>query len=114
MSKFEVLVRQCAHWMFGVLLSLSLGSFCYAQVSSATLSVDISDPSGALIPNAKLILRSSGTNQEQHSTSGRSGSATFSFLRPGRYSLSVSKETFSEIAVENIELNVGDERQLRL
>jgi hypothetical protein len=114
MPKFAVLVRQCAPWMFAVLLSLNLGSFCYAQVSSATLSVDISDPSGALIPNARLVLRSSGTNQEQHSTSGRSGRATFSFLRPGRYSLSVSKETFSEVAVENIELNVGDERQLRL
>jgi hypothetical protein len=114
MPRFEVLVRQSALWILVFLLFQSLYPTCYAQASSATLSVNIADSSGAVIPEAALVVRNVETNQEQHIMSGKAGSATFSFLKPGLYFLNVSKDNFAPVSVSNILLNVGDERQLQL
>jgi hypothetical protein len=113
MPKFEVLVRQCAPWMFAIFLSLGLGIFCNAQQSTATLSVNIADTSGAVIAKADAVLRNIETNQEQHRLS-TTGTLTFPFLKPGYYSLSVSKGTFANVIVNDLVLNVGDERVLQL
>jgi Carboxypeptidase regulatory-like domain/TonB dependent receptor/Domain of unknown function (DUF4382) len=114
MPKFEVLVRQCAPWMFAILLSLCLSSICFADASSANLSVSVTDPTGAVIQDANVTIRNVETNQEQRVVSGKTGSVNFSFLKPGRYNLTVSKHDFAEVAVSNIVLNVGDERQVQL
>ncbi|MDP9051607.1 MAG: carboxypeptidase regulatory-like domain-containing protein [Acidobacteriota bacterium] len=114
MPKFEVPVRWYAPWMFAILLSLCLVPICSGQVSSASLSVSISDSTGAVIQHAKVIVKNVETNQEQPSTSGPSGLATFAFLKPGHYSLLVSKESFADINVGGIVLNVGDDKHLRV
>jgi hypothetical protein len=94
-------------------LLLSLPTNGYAQASSASLSITISDPTGAILSGALVVIRNSETNQEQQAHSGGSGTATFSFLKPGHYSLTISKERFSDITVDNIALNVGDEKKLQ-
>jgi hypothetical protein len=114
MPKFEVLVRQCAPWMFVVILTLIIGPRCLAQASSALLTVGLTDASGALIPNARVAIRNVDTNQEQHDVSGKTGSVTFTYVKPGHYTLRVTKDTFAEVAVDNIVLNVGDAREFRL
>lgn len=114
MPKFEVLVRQCAPLTFAILLSLSLQPVCHAQVSSASVSVTITDSTRALIPNADVGLRNSDTNQAQHSTSSKSGSVSFPFLKTGHYSLIISKEDFADVSVDNIELNVGDNKHYQV
>jgi hypothetical protein len=114
MPKFASLARKYAPWMFVALLSLNLQPSARAQASSASLTVSIADTTGAVIPNAGVVVRNMDTNQEQHSVSGKSGSANFSFLKPGHYALTVSKDKFADIAVDNILLNVGDDRQLQL
>ena len=114
MPKFEVLVRQCAPWMFAILLSLSLRAACNAQVNSATLSVNVTDPSGASLTKASVAIRNVDTNQEQRTVSSKTGTATFPFLKPGRYVLNISKDDFAAVAVDNIFLNVGDEKQLQV
>jgi len=87
---------------------------CYADTSSASLSVSIADTSGAVIPGAEIVIRNVETNQEQRVNSARSGYASFAFLKPGHYSLTVSKDGFADISVKDILLNVGDQRQLQL
>jgi hypothetical protein len=114
MPKFEVLVRRCIPWMFAIILFLHPSGLCHAQASSATLSVDISDTSGARITAADVSILNVDTTQEQHGTTGSTGTVTFSFLNPGRYSLKISKDRFADVSVGNIVLNVGDERHLQL
>jgi Carboxypeptidase regulatory-like domain/TonB-dependent Receptor Plug Domain len=114
MPKFQAFVRKYAPWTLVALVSLGLQPSILAQASSASLRVSIADTTGAVIPDAAVIIRNTDTNQEQRSASGKSGSTSFSFLKPGHYALIVSKDTFSDIAVENILLNVGDDRQLEL
>src|SRR5260370_3344191 len=38
----------------------------------------------------------------------------FSFLRPGHYTLTVSKNAFADVVVDRIVLNVGDDKRLQL
>jgi Carboxypeptidase regulatory-like domain len=114
MPKFASLARKYAPCILVAFLSLGLQRSVFAQASSASLTVGIADTTGAVIPDAGVVIRNIDTNQEQRSVSGKTGSASFSFLKPGHYALTVSKDKFADIAVDNIVLNVGDERQLQL
>jgi len=86
----------------------------FADATSASISISVSDPTGALVPNASMVIRSTDTNQEQRASSGKAGSAHFSYLKPGHYKLVVSKSGFADLRVDNILLNVGDEKVLQL
>ena len=114
MPKIEGTFLRFAVWITVLALWTYLPMLAHADSSTANLSVSVSDSSGAVIPGAHLRLRNSDTNQEQQANSGKEGSATFSFLKPGRYSLTVSKNAFADVVVEHIVLNVGDDKRLQL
>jgi len=114
MPKIQALVCKYAPRFLVALVSLGLQANAFAQASSANLTISIADTTGAVIPDAGVVIRNVDTNQEQHSVSGKAGSARFSFLKPGHYALTVSKDKFADIAVNNIVLNVGDDKQLQL
>jgi hypothetical protein len=114
MPFFGLLVRRFAPWMLIVLLFSCSQRQAMADASSAALIVAVTDSSGALVREAEVVLRNVDTNQEQHSTTGKSGGTTFPFLMPGLYSLIVSKSGFSDVAISNVRLNVGDQRQFNL
>jgi hypothetical protein len=114
MPKIEVHFRRLALWMMLMVLWTYLPKLARADSSTANLSVAVSDSSGAVIPGAHLLLRNSDTNQEQQADSGNAGSTTFSFLKPGHYSLTVSKNAFADVFVDHIVLNVGDDKRLLL
>ncbi|GGG86444.1 TonB-dependent receptor [Edaphobacter dinghuensis] len=86
----------------------------FADASSASLAVAVTDPSGAVIRDASVDLRNTETNQVQHSVSSASGNAVFPFLKPGHYSLLIAKTGFADLTVADITLNVGDNKQLHL
>jgi hypothetical protein len=84
----------------------------YCQSSSAALTVSVTDATGASIPGASLDVRNATTNQSQHLRSSSKGTADFAFLKPGIYQLTVAKEHFADVVVNNLVLNVGDARRL--
>ncbi|MBB6144386.1 hypothetical protein HNQ77_002338 [Silvibacterium bohemicum] len=63
---------------------------------------------------AGIALRNTDTNQQQSVSSGNAGNAVFPFVKPGHYALTVSKPQFADITVDNIVLNVGDDKHLKL
>ena len=114
MSYFEVFVRRLVSSMCVIALCCSASSLAFAQASSASLSITVTDTSGAVIQDASATLRSSDTNQQQTAVSNKSGSANFPFLKPGHYALTVSKSGFSDVTIGAILLNVEDEKHLQL
>jgi hypothetical protein len=114
MPKIEVPFRRSAVWAILAMLLTLPSSSAFADSSTASLSVSISDSSGAVVPGAHIVLRNAETNQEQQAASGITGSATFTFLKPGLYGLTVSKESFADVVVDHILLNVADDRRIRL
>ena len=105
----EGLFRSWVFMLFlGVLSSLVVFTpRAGAQVSSASVTGIVSDPSGAAVPQASIVLRNSDTNVEIHTLTNATGNYMFTNVPPGRYTLAASKEGFStkELTVFSLEVN---------
>src|SRR5271166_5854504 len=67
----------------GLMLSTSMG----AQQTSGSVQGKVTDPTGAIIIEAKMTLTNVETNVTLHQTSGSDGAYIFNFVPPGTYSL---------------------------
>lgn len=75
------------------LLVVICGLCVQGQVPNS-VSGAVTDPSGAVIPGAMVVLQNSVSTQEQKSTTDSSGSYRFSDLPPGNYRLRVDAPGF--------------------
>ena len=80
----------------GFLLALLLLSpiSAIAQSTSAALSGTVADSTGAVIPNAKIVLRNTDTGAEQTTSTGGAGTYSITNILPGIYSINVTKSGF--------------------
>ncbi len=80
----------------------------YAQSAYTAINGTITDPSGARIPDARIIVRNVDTNVERITASGSSGTYSITDLVPGKYSLRVSKDGFAAGEMTEILLQVNE------
>ena len=66
----------------------------------------VTDPTGAVIAEARVTLKNASTNQEQTVRTTGDGLYQFSFLRPGAYTVTVEKEGFSKLT-QNVSVLLG-------
>ena len=92
----------CARW--AVAISLSLASL-FAQ-GSASLRGNITDPSGAAIPNAVVTLGNAKTNFSRKATSQAAGEYSFAQVPPGSYSVRVEAPGFTAKQIDNVLLQI--------
>src|SRR5438876_571457 len=83
----------------GILLLLMFGigtnfSLLLAQTSQARLHGDVTDPTGAVIPGASVLAKSSNGKTSAAKTNG-AGTYEFKNLTPGEYIVTVQAENFS-------------------
>jgi len=77
-----------------------------AQSPTGEVRGTITDPSGALIPAAQVVL--SGPNGASRSaTSGRDGTFQIGPVQPGSYTLVVNASGFAATTIENVEVAAG-------
>ncbi|HEY6491560.1 MAG TPA: carboxypeptidase regulatory-like domain-containing protein [Terracidiphilus sp.] len=98
--------RAC--WIAGLrLLLVALLAFylrpAHAQFN-ASLSGTITDPTGAIIPGAKLTLTDKGTNQIRIATSTGAGLFVFNALPPDTYSLTAERDGFKAKTIGQVVL----------
>ena len=79
----------------------------YGQDINATLSGTVTDPSGAVVPGAKLTLVNEGTGFQFSYVSDSAGEYSFGNLTPGKYDLTVTVTGFKEVSQKGIELLVA-------
>lgn len=82
-------------------------SLVHAQSASATLHIFVSDPSAAIVPNARVTMESPTLGIERRGVTGERGNAVFYAMPPGTYRITVSKEGFERAVLEGVELNPG-------
>jgi hypothetical protein len=82
---------------------------CVAQNESATLSGRISDPTGAAIVGAEVVLTNVDTNVEQRTRTNSAGLYVFTGVHPGAYRVAAGSPGFKTLIKENLTLHVQDE-----
>ena len=94
------------------LLAAVLGAwFCslpgIAQVSTAELSGNVTDPSGASVAGAKVTAVNAATGASRESQTDTQGAYVMTLLPPGAYNLSVEASGFRRTVQEGVTLQVN-------
>jgi outer membrane receptor protein involved in Fe transport len=95
----------------GVLLALTAG-FGYSQAVNATLLGTVTDSSGAIVPNAKVIVTEVNTAVSRTGQTNESGNYTFPDMVPGQYSISVESSGFKKETRKDITLTVNSSTRI--
>ena len=85
-----------------------VGASSLAAQEKATITGTISDPSGSVIPGAKVTITDLGTGQARNIETNSAGSYVVTDLPIGRYSLRAESPGFKGYEQTGIVLNVGD------
>ncbi len=83
-----------------------------AQVSGATLQGTVTDPSGAVIPNARVTITELTTGVSRNVTTNKSGVYSAQNLPAGHYKLVAAASSFQQVTVSDVLLTVGAVQQL--
>src|SRR5262249_23539423 len=89
-------------------------------VVSGDIAGTVTDPSGAVVPNVALTLKSLASGEVKRAATGKSGDFRFSLLQPGTYTLEASSSGFAKSEkqvtvdlgqVQNVKIQLGVQSQ---
>lgn len=81
-----------------------------SRASHGSLRVTVTDPTGAVIIGARVLLVGEGAPSTSIATDER-GQAVFSALAPGRYGVRVESDGFESASVEDLRVRSGETRR---
>jgi hypothetical protein len=83
-----------------------------AQVTTADAIGTVTDPTGAVLPGALVIVKNTGTGIERKAQTGKTGEYTFTQLQTGDYEVKVEAKGFKSHVARNIRLMAGDRARI--
>ncbi|WP_158942730.1 TonB-dependent receptor [Granulicella sp. S190] len=92
--------------LLAVLVLFTAASF--AQLTTADILGTVTDATGAVIPNATVVLTNNGTNEKRTSTTNGSGDYSFNILPVGHYTISVKAAGFAAAITKDLSVEAGD------
>ena len=95
----------------GILL---LAGSLWAQETTGAITGTIHDSSGAVVPNASVTIKNTGTGAERKVTSNGSGTFTATLLPVGTYDVTVEATGFKRSVTSGIALSVNDRLSLNV
>lgn len=114
-AKFNEGVRvvRLALIMLGSIAALLPTDVAFSQVTTASLSGNVVDVTGALVSKAKVVLTGESTGATRTTASNSSGDFSFSAVPTGDYSVTISAKGFQSFTLTGIHLDPQDSRVLR-
>ncbi len=111
--------------LFGLFLAVFIFTFAtFGQNATGTLKGLVTDPTGAIVPKAKVVLTNEATSVTRETLSNDSGFFNFVAVPPATYSVTISANGFNSweekeiaftqgasITLPNIVLQVGSSKQ---
>ncbi|ABF41676.1 TonB-dependent receptor [Candidatus Koribacter versatilis Ellin345] len=90
--------------MFSILFFVSA---LFAQETTGGLQGTVKDPSGAVVPGAKVVLTAPNLPGSKETTSDSNGYYRLTNLPPSTYTVTVNKENFATLKREGVTIEVG-------
>src|SRR3954454_4236146 len=84
------------------------GALAVAQEFRASVTGQVTDPTGAGVSNVKVTIQNLQTNESQMQTTSESGNYTVSFLIPGTYKVTAEAPGFQTAVRPLVELHTND------
>jgi hypothetical protein len=98
--------------LVSTVLIFILSAAALAQVITGDVLGTVTDPSGAVVANAKVIIQNVATNASRDAQTGANGEYVFSLLPPGHYFLTIEAQGFKSYKVADLSLSAGDRSRL--
>jgi hypothetical protein len=112
-SNFECTVwKKSASAAALLLVLILLASTTFAQQLTGTLSATVTDSAGAVVPNAKVTMKSETSGDIRTTVSNGSGYFTVTAVQPGTYSVSIEAPGFKTWQQTGIVFALGDSKTL--
>jgi hypothetical protein len=93
---------------------LSPGRAAFAQVDEGSITGIVTDSTGAVVPNAQVTLLNTDQGITVQTRTGSAGSYTFSPVRVGLYTITVTAAGFSKTTQSNLTVNVAQALQVNI
>jgi hypothetical protein len=97
-----------AGWMFALVLMLIAAGTASAQLTTADIVGTVTDPTGAIIPNANVTVVNLDTHETRNALSNASGNFDVTLLPVGRYSVTVKAKGFKNFVIPDLPVEAGD------
>jgi len=98
--------------LLAVSLAVPLALSAVAQSDSTSVSGSVTDATGALLPNAKVVLHNEATGVENTTSTNDSGQYTITNVQPGRYSVTVTASGFQTYKVSGVQVDASIARRV--
>ena len=103
----RVRVRSIMSSLRFAIVVLLASSHAFAQTSSSLLQGTVSDSSGALVPNARVVATLANTQTNYSTVTNESGNYVISDVRPGEYSISAEAAAFKRTVRTGVVIEVN-------
>ncbi|MGA7504227.1 MAG: carboxypeptidase regulatory-like domain-containing protein [Candidatus Sulfotelmatobacter sp.] len=90
------------------------GSIALAQAGRGSISGLVTDPGGAVVPGAKVVLLNRATGVTQHTVTTGAGLYTFISLGPGAYQITASQTGFKKAVHNNVTVTVDQSTEVNI
>ncbi len=102
-------VRACTALFLALGLAFVVVPQARAQAQYGTITGTVTDPSGAVVPGAKVVLTNQATSETRTTSTDASGLFSFTTVPRGTYSVTVTHHGFKALKKTDIVLTAGAE-----
>ncbi len=89
------------------ILLLSVAILCWSQEWRGSITGKVTDPQGAVVPGAVIVVTNVDTNAVSRTATNETGYFEVGLLNPGRYSVAAEAPGFKRFVRTGLELNVA-------
>src|SRR5882724_7766824 len=79
----------------------------FAQFGAGTILGTVTDPTGAVAPNATVTAKNNATNESRTFTTDSEGAYRFNALQNGAYTITVTAPSFKSASISSVVLTVN-------
>ena len=102
-----------------ILLRTAVLALCALPIHGQTadtgaIAGSVSDPSGASVAGAAMVINSEATREERNLTTDAEGNFSVPFLTPGNYDLAVRAPGFEPLILKGVQVQITEVSRLKV